>query len=225
MDVNIEGLSFRYHQNQPLIEDFSLAIKQGEIVAIQGLSGSGKTTLLRLITGLEKPTSGQIVIDDHVVFNESVNIDPEDRAIGMVFQDYALFPHMTVYQNIAFGLKGKTNDARGIVTQMLKLIGLTGYEDRYPYELSGGQQQRVALARAIAPNPKLLLLDEPFSNLDTDLKQQIRKELRWIIKLYGVTTIMVTHDAEDAKVLADRLIGFTSEAQVKRWLDVYISIT
>ena len=216
MDVNIEGLSFRYHQDQPLIEDFSLEIKQGEIVAIQGLSGSGKTTLLRLITGLETPSNGSIIVGDTCVFGPKINVSPEDRAIGMVFQDYALFPHMTVYQNIAFGLKGKTNDARGIVTQMLKLIGLTGYEDRYPYELSGGQQQRVALARAIAPNPKLLLLDEPFSNLDTDLKQQIRKELRWIIKLYGVTTIMVTHDAEDAKVLADRLIGFTSEAQVQR---------
>jgi iron(III) transport system ATP-binding protein len=216
MDVEIKDLQFRYHPKEPLIETFSLHVKEGQILAIQGLSGSGKTTLLRLITGLETPTAGSISIAGKQVFGPGVNVLPEQRAIGMVFQDYALFPHMTVYQNIAFGLKGKTNDAKGIVTQMLKLIGLTGYEDRYPYELSGGQQQRVALARAIAPNPKLLLLDEPFSNLDTDLKQQIRKELRWIIKLYGVTTIMVTHDAEDAKVLADRLIGFTSEAQVKR---------
>jgi iron(III) transport system ATP-binding protein len=191
-----------------LIETFSLHVKEGQILAIQGLSGSGKTTLLRLITGLETPTAGSISIAGKQVFGPGINVLPEQRAIGMVFQDYALFPHMTVGENIAFGLKRSKEDTQTIIAQMLQLIGLQAFEHRYPYELSGGQQQRVALARAIAPNPALLLLDEPFSNLDTDLKQQIRKELRWIIKLYGVTTIMVTHDGEDAKVLADRIIEF-----------------
>lgn len=208
MDVEIKQLQFRYHPKEPLIESFSLHVKEGEICAIQGLSGSGKTTLLRLITGLETPSGGEISIAGSVVFNQQVNLAPELRAIGMVFQDYALFPHMTVGQNIAFGLQRSKEDTKTIIEQMLQLIGLQAHEHRFPYELSGGQQQRVALARAIAPNPKLLLLDEPFSNLDTDLKQQIRKELRWIIKLYGVTTIMVTHDAEDASVLADRIIEF-----------------
>ncbi len=208
MDVEIKHLQFRYNAKEPLIEDFSLKVKEGEILAIQGLSGSGKTTLLRLITGLETPMEGEITIAGKQVFGPLVNVVPEQRAIGMVFQDYALFPHMTVGQNIAFGLKRSKEDTQTIIAQMLQLIGLQAFEQRFPYELSGGQQQRVALARAIAPSPKLLLLDEPFSNLDTDLKQQIRKELRWIIKLYGVTTIMVTHDAEDAKVLADRIIEF-----------------
>jgi iron(III) transport system ATP-binding protein len=208
MDVEIKQLQFRYHPKEPLIESFSLHVKEGEICAIQGLSGSGKTTLLRLITGLETPLAGEISIAGNVVFNPQTNVAPEQRAIGMVFQDYALFPHMTVGQNIAFGLQRSKEDTKIIIDQMLQLIGLQAHEHRFPYELSGGQQQRVALARAIAPNPKLLLLDEPFSNLDTDLKQQIRKELRWIIKLYGVTTIMVTHDAEDARVLADRIIEF-----------------
>jgi iron(III) transport system ATP-binding protein len=208
MDVDIKQLMFRYHPKEPLIEGLSLFVKEGEILAIQGLSGSGKTTLLRLITGLETPTSGEIVIDGQAVFSANTNVLPEHRAIGMVFQDYALFPHMTVAQNIAFGLKRNKEDTQTIIQQMLQLIGLQAFEHRYPYELSGGQQQRVALARAIAPSPKLLLLDEPFSNLDADLKHQIRKELRWIIKLYGVTTIMVTHDAEDAKVLADRITTF-----------------
>lgn len=209
MDVEIKQLQFRYHPKEPLIEAFSLHVKEGEICAIQGLSGSGKTTLLRLITGLETPAGGEISIDGAAVFNQQVNIAPELRAIGMVFQDYALFPHMSVGQNIAFGLQRSKEDTQTIIAQMLQLIGLQAHEHRFPYELSGGQQQRVALARAIAPNPKLLLLDEPFSNLDSDLKHQIRKELRWIIKLYGVTTIMVTHDAEDASVLADRIIEFS----------------
>jgi iron(III) transport system ATP-binding protein len=214
MDVEIKQLQFRYHPKEPLIESFSLHVKEGEICAIQGLSGSGKTTLLRLITGLETPLSGEISIAGNVVYNQQVNVAPEQRAIGMVFQDYALFPHMTVGQNIAFGLQRSKEDTKIIIDQMLQLIGLQAHEQRFPYELSGGQQQRVALARAIAPSPKLLLLDEPFSNLDTELKQQIRKELRWIIKLYGVTTIMVTHDAEDARVLADRIIEFHGASKV-----------
>jgi iron(III) transport system ATP-binding protein len=214
MDVEIKQLQFRYHPKEALIESFSLHVKEGEICAIQGLSGSGKTTLLRLITGLETPSGGEICIAGNVVFNQHVNVAPEQRAIGMVFQDYALFPHMTVGQNIAFGLQRSKEDTKIIIEQMLQLIGLQAHEHRFPYELSGGQQQRVALARAIAPSPKLLLLDEPFSNLDTELKQQIRKELRWIIKLYGVTTIMVTHDAEDARVLADRIIEFHGASKV-----------
>lgn len=205
--LSLENISFKYKNNSDLILDqISLSLEEGKILAIVGPSGGGKSTLLRLLSGLEHPMDGEIRINNKDVTYEK----PEKRAIGMLFQDYALFPHMTVEKNIAYGLKGQKNKR---VEEMLKLVDLQGYKKRYPYELSGGQQQRVALARAIAPSPKILLLDEPFSNLDTDLLTKIRDELFGIIKEMNITTIMVTHNEADA-LHADRIIKIES-GQVK----------
>ncbi len=186
------------------VQDFNLNIEKGEIVAITGESGCGKTTLLRLIAGLEVPNSGSISIYNQLVADTKTWVKPEKRKVGMVFQDYALFPHLTVQENIAFGLQ-KGIDKKQRINELLVLVGLEGYEKRYPYELSGGQQQRVALARALAPSPAVLLLDEPFSNLDETLKEQVREELHQIIRQSNMTTLLVTHDTKDALTMADRI--------------------
>jgi len=205
--VRIESLSFAYEKHDDVLDDVSLAMQEGEIVAVLGSSGSGKSTLLRLIGGLEMPGGGNIVIDEKTLCSTTVFVDAEKRGVGMVFQDYALFPHMTVEKNVAFGLhKLPRLERQKRITEMLALTGLEEKRHRYPHELSGGQQQRVALARALAPNPSILLLDEPFSNLDTDLKHRIRAELRTIIKQTGMTSILVTHDYDDAKAIADRIV-------------------
>lgn len=208
MFVQIRNLHYKYRNaKEATINDFSLDIEQGEIVSILGDSGSGKSTILRLIAGLETPNHGSIKINGSTVFDEAHYVQPEKRGVGMVFQDYALFPHMSVANNIKFGLKKmsrKQKEQR--LEEMLDLINLPGYNNRYPYELSGGQQQRVALARALAPEPSLLILDEPFSNLDANLQEKIRDELRTILKQTGTTSIFVTHDHADAKALADRIV-------------------
>jgi iron(III) transport system ATP-binding protein len=215
----------------------TLDVKKGELVAVLGPSGCGKTTLLRLIAGFERPDEGSIVIDGRIVASRSQWVEPEDRQVGMVFQDYALFPHLTVAQNVSFGMKfrpkplspfpkreggtplphpfplrlrrgsgrGKRDRGRGLVRELLQLVGLAGFEDRYPHELSGGEQQRVALARALAANPRVLLLDEPFSNLDADLRPKMRAELKILLHRLNCTTIFVTHDQEEAFELADRI--------------------
>ncbi|WP_411954168.1 ABC transporter ATP-binding protein [Alkalibacillus sp. S2W] len=208
MFVHIRNLSFKYRQTtEQTINDFNLTIDQGEIISILGESGSGKSTILRLIAGLEMPTNGNIMVGDHCMCSNSQFTQPEKRGIGMVFQDYALFPHMTVQDNVKFGLqKWSRKDKKQRVHEVLELVGLEDYHKRYPFELSGGQQQRVALARALAPKPKLLLFDEPFSNLDADLQIRIREELRRIIKAAGVTSIFVTHDQDDSQALADRIV-------------------
>lgn len=208
MYVEVKGLEFRYKKSsEKIIKDFNLEIAKGEIISILGESGSGKSTILRLVAGLEVPESGTIKIKDKIVVDDSTFIQPEQRGIGMVFQDYALFPHMTVEQNIKFGLT-KTNrqEKNKRVEEVLNLVNMTEYKTRYPYELSGGQQQRVALARAMAPQPSLLLLDEPFSNLDKDLQVKVRDELKQILQETGTTTIFVTHDRDDSKALADRVV-------------------
>lgn len=208
MYVNIVGLKFKYNNaKEETIRDFNLEIKKGEIISILGESGSGKSTVLRLITGLEIPTEGQIIIDNVKVVDDQTFIQPEKREVGMVFQDYALFPYMTVEQNIKFGLN-KLNkiEKKQRVTEVLELVDLGSYSNRYPYELSGGQQQRIALARALAPKPSLLLLDEPFSNLDAHLQIIIREDLKKIINKAEITSIFVTHDKEDAIKLADRVV-------------------
>lgn len=208
MYVNIEKLSFKY-KNAKLetLKDFSLHIEKGDIVCILGESGSGKSTALRIISGLEEPSSGTIIINNKLIVDENTFILPEKRGVGMIFQDYALFPHMTVEENIKFGLK-KLSKLEKVerVKEMLDLVNLNDYGKRYPHELSGGQQQRVAIARAVAPNPSLLLLDEPFSNLDAHLQNKIREELKSIIKNAGITSIFVTHNVEDAKAVADKVI-------------------
>ncbi|MGM8214886.1 ABC transporter ATP-binding protein [Bacillaceae bacterium W0354] len=208
MFVHIHNLQFRYPNTKTnTINNFNLSIQKGEIVSILGESGSGKSTVLRLIAGLETPSAGNIMVGDHCMCSKSKFVQPEKRGIGMVFQDYALFPHMTVEQNIKFGLnKLPRKDRHARVKEVLRLVNLEEYHKRYPFELSGGQQQRVALARALAPNPKLLLFDEPFSNLDADLQIRIREELRDILKTTGVTSIFVTHDQDDAQALADRIV-------------------
>jgi len=208
MFVQIENLVYQYRgASQPAIKNFSLQLNQGEIIAILGESGSGKSTILRLLTGLEIPKSGRIVINGKKMVDDHTFIPPEKRGIGMVFQDYALFPHMTVEDNIKFGLRHMTKKQKqNRLDEMLDLVDLLDYKKRYPYELSGGQQQRVALARALAPAPSLLLFDEPFSNLDASLQIKIRDELKEILKRTNSTSIFVTHDQADAAALADRTV-------------------
>ncbi|GAB6169845.1 hypothetical protein JCM1393_23050 [Clostridium carnis] len=208
MQVKVKNLSFKYDNSDSLvINDFSIEIEKGEIVAILGASGCGKSTILRLIAGLEEPNSGEIIINNKVVVNNTNFLKPEERGVGMLFQDYALFPHLTVYENIKFGLYKLSKKEQKIrVDEVLNLVNLKGYETRYPYELSGGQQQRVALARALAPKPSVLLMDEPFSNLDSHLRTKIREELRDIIKKSNTTCIFVTHDIEDVNAISDRTI-------------------
>lgn len=187
------------------ISDISLNVKQGEFFSLLGPSGCGKSTILRIIAGLEVPDSGEVIIGSTPAAGSSW-VPPEKRGVGLVFQDYALFPHMTIFENIAFGLKGCTKkDSKRRVEEMLDIVSLSGMAKRYPHEISGGQQQRVALARALAPFPKVVLLDEPFSNLDADLRTELRTETRRILKEKGITTILVTHDQEEAFSLSDRI--------------------
>ncbi len=189
------------------VNNLSLTVQMGEILALVGPSGCGKTTTLRLIAGFEKPESGTIHIGESLVNNGRHHTPPEARGVGMVFQDYALFPHLTVFDNVAFGLHKKKNYKRTKedINSLLALVSLAEYAERFPHELSGGQRQRVALVRALAPKPVLLLLDEPFSNLDADLRSQMREEVRVILKGTKTSAIFVTHDQEEALYIGDRL--------------------
>lgn len=193
-------------QNLPAVSAVSFSLQPGELLSLLGPSGCGKTTLLRLIAGFEHPQSGRIEIGQHCVAGDGDWVAPEKRGVGMVFQDYALFPHLTVQQNIAFGLQGKPAVAvRQRVQETLTLVGLEGLADRSPHQLSGGQQQRVALARALAPHPFLVLLDEPLSNLDVQVRLRLRQELRQILKASGTAAVFVTHDQEEALSISDRV--------------------
>lgn len=186
-------------------DNVNFGIEKGKLIGLLGPSGSGKTTILRMIAGLETPDSGDIVIDGKVVND----VKPSERGIGFVFQSYALFRYMTVYDNIAFGLKVQKADKKYIkerVSELMNLIGLSGLEKRYPSQLSGGQRQRVAFARALAPNPQLLLLDEPFAAIDAKVRQELRSWLKEMIEKLGVTSIFVTHDQEEAIEVADEII-------------------
>ncbi|CAN7418580.1 MULTISPECIES: ABC transporter ATP-binding protein [unclassified Devosia] len=188
-----------------VVKGVNFAFEKGEFISLLGPSGCGKTTILRMIAGFERPTSGSIRVDGE----EITHLKPNQRKLGMVFQAYALFPNLTVGDNIAFGLKiaGMPADQRRArVEEMLKLIGLPGFEKRFPYEMSGGQQQRVALARAIAPKPRLLLLDEPLSALDAKIRVSLREEIRAIQQDLGITTVFVTHDQEEAMSISDRIV-------------------
>jgi iron(III) transport system ATP-binding protein len=192
--------------NVRALDSLHLEVRQGEILALVGPSGCGKTTLLRLLAGFDRPDSGEIVIGGQVVAGDGCFLPPEQRGVGMVFQDYALFPHLSAADNVVFGLdKLPKAQRRPRVEEMLALVGLEGYGERFPHELSGGERQRVALARAMAPKPVLILLDEPFSNLDADRRVQMREEVQAILKTAGATAIFVTHDQEEALFIGDRL--------------------
>lgn len=187
-----------------VLHEIDLDVRPGEVIALLGPSGCGKTTLLRSISGLERIGAGQILVDGRTVASPTHHERPERRRIGMVFQDWALFPHMTVGENVAYGVPRGT-DRADRVREALAMVGLAGLDDRMPSTLSGGQQQRVALARALAPQPSVLLLDEPFSNLDTGLRVQVRAEVHRLLTGVGMTAIFVTHDQEEAFVLGDRV--------------------
>ena len=208
------GLSKRFG-SAAVVTGLDLSAHQGELVALLGPSGCGKTTTLRLIAGFEELDAGEIEVGGQVVASGTRSIPPERRRVGMVFQDYALFPHLSVGRNVAFGLP-RRGDRRDRVQASLGLVGLAGYEHRMPYELSGGQQQRVALARALAPEPEIVLLDEPFSNLDTGLRSRVRAEVRQILRDAGATAILVTHDQEEALSLSDRIAVMSERTVVQQ---------
>ncbi|MCA0149433.1 ABC transporter ATP-binding protein [Rossellomorea vietnamensis] len=192
-------------EGQTVIQDMNLEIEKGELVTFLGPSGCGKSTLLRMVAGLVTPEEGSISIDGRDV----THVSPKDRGVGMVFQSYALFPNMNVYENVAFGLKMKKmgkDDIHEKVMSMIELVGLTGKEKAYPHELSGGQQQRVALARSVVVEPKVLLLDEPLSALDAQIRKNLQQLLRSIQQRLGITMILVTHDQEEAMVVSDRIV-------------------
>ncbi|NQZ65546.1 ABC transporter ATP-binding protein, partial [Crocosphaera sp.] len=191
-----------------VVDGVSFQLASGEILGILGPSGCGKTTLLRMIAGFEQPSDGTITIGENLVASASWLVPPEKRNTGMVFQDYALFPHLNIANNIAFGLNKRRLSKKEIkhrIREVLTLIRLENLEKRYPHQLSGGQQQRVALARALAPQPALILLDEPLSNLDVQVRLQLRQEIRQILKATGITAIFVTHDQEEALAICDRI--------------------
>ena len=222
MHLALSHLSVRYPgAGRTAVKDVSFSLERGAIGVLIGPSGCGKTTLLRAIAGLEQASDGEVRISDQVVGSPAAHVAPEARRIGMVFQDYALFPHLDVGRNIGFGLERLPRAQRAArVAEVLALVGLQGLEGRMPHELSGGQQQRVALARALAPQPELLLLDEPFSNLDIDLRERLAHELRAILKAAGATALFVTHDQLEAFAIGD-VIGVMHQGRLEQWDDAY----
>lgn len=212
MKLEIKNLSKHFTENtSPAVDNISFLVQDQEILSFVGPSGCGKTTTLRLIAGLERPDEGIIKLNNHVINSDDVFVQPEKRNIGMVFQDHALFPHLTVFDNIAFGLKGKTKrEKHDRVNELLQLIDAESLTNRYPHLLSGGERQRVALVRALAPFPELLLMDEPFSSLDAYLRLEVREQVRNILKASNTTAIFVTHDQEEALYMGDRLAVFNS---------------
>ena len=217
--VHLEHVTKRFGADRPPATDgLSFTVESGRILALLGPSGCGKTTTLRLIAGFETPDQGRIAIAGQTVADadRGIHVEPEARGVGVVFQDYALFPHLTIAQNVGFGLERKSrSERRARVAQVLDLVGLTDFAERYPHELSGGQQQRVAVARALAPAPTLILLDEPFSNLDADLRAQMRDEVEKILRATGTTAIFVTHDQEEAFTIADQ-VGVLDQGRLEQ---------
>ena len=212
--LSISNLSIAFDENQ-VLDGFNLNLKSGDIFALLGESGSGKSSALRFIAGLEDAIDGSVCLDGNdLSFDGHHSVKPELREMGMVFQDYTLFPHMTVFQNITFGIDYLSKQEKiESVDELLELIGLQGIEKKYPHQLSGGEQQRVSLARSLATSPKLLLLDEPFSSLDKSHREPLVKEVREILKNSGVTSILVTHDDNEARSFAD-IVGTISKKKL-----------
>lgn len=206
--LSARNLTKHYRRgDEPAVQDVSFELPEGKLLSLVGESGSGKSTLLRLIAGLETPDAGSIELDGETISSSGAVTPPEQRGIGLVFQHHALFPHLTVEKNIAFGLRHLPRGERpGVVAPLLELVGLEKFGKRFPHELSGGERQRIALARALAPNPRVLLLDEPFSSLDARLRHAMRDETRAILKARGATALFVTHDTGDALSIADRIV-------------------
>ena len=220
MRLELQGVSKRYDDKQ-VLHDVNLTVADGELACLLGPSGCGKTTALRLLAGFEHLDAGSIHGGDRLLADAHTHVPPQQRNIGMVFQEHALLPHLTVAQNVALGLRSldaASRDAR--VDETLSLVGLTAWRDRYPAQLSGGQSQRVALARSLAPRPKALLLDEPFSNLDVALKEHLLYEVRDILKQAGMTALLVTHDQFEAFALADK-VGVLNAGSLQQWATPY----
>ncbi len=222
MFLDISQLGVHYAgRSKPAVDGVSFSLQAGEIGVLIGPSGCGKTTLLRAVAGLERANAGSITLARQLVSSAAVHIPAESRRIGMVFQDYALFPHLDAAHNVAFGLTHLPAAQRQQrVGEVLELVGLGNVHKRFPHELSGGQQQRVALARALAPQPRLLLLDEPFSNLDVDLRERLAHEVRGILKAAGATALFVTHDQLEAFAIGDR-IGVMHQGRLHQWDEAY----
>ncbi|MCP9450099.1 MAG: ABC transporter ATP-binding protein [Nitrospira sp.] len=204
--LELRSVSCAYDPTHPAVRDISFSVREGELLCLLGPSGCGKTTILRAVAGFEPVQSGEIFLSGRLVSSAFRTVPTEERRVGMVFQEYALFPHLRVEDNIAFGLRDLTRPERAErVQEMLRLIGLEAFGRRYPHELSGGQQQRVALARALARHPVVLLLDEPFSNLDPDMADRMRQDLSDLLRRMNTTTVLVTHDHDEAFAMADRI--------------------
>jgi iron(III) transport system ATP-binding protein len=222
MFLDVDQLCVSYPKRiNPSVDRVTLGLQAGEMGVLIGSSGCGKTSLLRAVAGLERASAGEIRLAQSVVSSANEHVAPEARQIGMVFQDFALFPHLTVHDNVSFGLNKQSPAQREArVREVLALVGLSTSSQRYPHELSGGQQQRVALARALAPKPQLLLLDEPFSNLDVELRERLALEVRSILKDAQTTALFVTHDQMEAFAIGDK-IGVMSEGRLHQWDDAY----
>jgi iron(III) transport system ATP-binding protein len=224
MFLKLEGVSVRYSRStgaRAAVEAATLGLRQGQIGVLIGPSGCGKTSLLRAVAGLERVAAGSVRMDGRLLASTTEHMEPEDRRIGMVFQDYALFPHLSVRENVAFGVKHLGRDEREArVTEVLESVGLAHAARRPPHQLSGGQQQRVALARALAPAPQLLLLDEPFSSLDADLRDRLVQDIRAILNQSGTTALFVTHDQLEAFAIGD-VIGVMHHGRLEQWDDAY----
>lgn len=229
-ELLVNGLAKSYGSHRAVL-DANLEVRSGEIVSLLGPSGCGKTTILRCVAGLEQPDRGEITVDGRALFSSAkrVNLRPEQRDLGLVFQSYAIWPHMTVFDNVAYGLRLRRGsrrnraEVRRQVDEVLEVVGLSAHRDRYPGMLSGGQQQRVAVARSLVVEPTVLLLDEPMSNLDATVRDQMREYLRSLIKRLGVTAILVTHDHNEALVVSDRVCVMANGviAEVGRPEDIY----
>ena len=208
--LRIKSLSHHYENENLVIDDLSLEVNKGEIISILGPSGCGKTSLLRIIAGLENPTKGEIKIDEKIVFNQTINISPEKRNLGLVVEDKALFPHLSVYKNIIFGIR-KNKQQKQLAEEFLNLFKIEHLKDKFPHEISSGEQQRTALARAIITNPDILLLDEPFSALDKELKNELHEETKKIFIEKNLTVLLVTHDESESSFFSNRVFKFKDQ--------------